>query len=293
MTEPSFLAQLSATIVETAAAVAPSIVEIASNRSLASGFVWREGLIVTADEALSDEGRILIEFADGTRRPAGVVGRDPSTDIALLRIEGASAAAAAAVLSQEAPRPGALVVVAAAAESSPLVSFGSAIAVGPAWRSMRGGKIDARIELDVRLPRRAEGGLVISAGGRVLGMAVRGPGRRTLVIPSATIERAAALLLEHGNVPRGYLGLGLHQVAVQGGGQGAMVMSVDPDGPAASGGILQGDIIIRWNGATVPAVNTLVRTLDHHSIGQSVSVGIRRAGADVEAAVTIATRPRG
>ena len=293
MTEPSFLAQLSATIVETAAAVAPSIVEIASNRSLASGFIWREGLIVTADEALSDEGRILIEFADGTRRPAGVVGRDPSTDIALLRIEGASAAAAAAVLSQEAPRPGALVVVAAAAESSPLVSFGSAIAVGPAWRSMRGGKIDARIELDVRLPRRAEGGLVISAGGRVLGMAVRGPGRRTLVIPSATIERAAALLLEHGNVPRGYLGLGLHQVAVQGGGQGAMVMSVDPDGPAASGGILQGDIIIRWNGATVPAVNTLVRTLDHHSIGQSVSVGIRRAGADVEAAVTIATRPRG
>lgn len=293
MTEPSFLAQLSATIVETAAAVAPSIVEIASNRSLASGFIWREGLIVTADEALSDEGRILIEFADGTRRPAGVVGRDPSTDIALLRIEGASAAAAAAVLSQEAPRPGALVVVAAAAESSPLVSFGSAIAVGPAWRSMRGGKIDARIELDVRLPRRAEGGLVISAGGRVLGMAVRGPGRRTLVIPSATIERAAALLLEHGNVPRGYLGLGLHQVAVHGGGQGAMVMSVDPEGPAASGGILQGDIIIRWNGATVPAVNTLVRTLDHHSIGQSVSVGIRRAGADVEAAVTIATRPRG
>jgi S1-C subfamily serine protease len=294
MTEPSFLAQLSATIVATAAKVAPSIVEIASHRSLASGFLWREGLIITADEALSDEGKILVEFADGTQHPANVVGRDPSTDIALLRVESAGAPSpVSVVLSQETPRPGALVVVAAAAESAPLVSFGSAVAVGPAWRSMRGGKIDARIELDARLRRRAEGGLAISAEGNVLGMAVRGPAGRTLVIPSATIESAAAVLLEHGKVPRGYLGLGLHQVLVTGGGQGAMVMSVDPDGPAEIGGILQGDIILRWNGETVPSVNALVRTLDHHSIGQSVSLGIRRAGADVDAAVTIATRPRG
>ena len=294
MTEPSFLAQLSATIVETAATVAPSIVEIASHRSLASGFVWREGLIITADEALADEGKILVEFADGTQHPAHIVGRDPSTDIALLRIESADAPSPApAILSHETPRPGALVVVAAAAESAPLVSFGGAIAVGPEWRSMRGGKIDARIELDVRLRPRAEGGLVISAGGSVVGMAVRGPRGRTLVIPSATLERAAAVLLEHGQVPRGYLGLGLHQVVATGGGQGAMVMSVDPDGPAAIAGILQGDIILRWNGATVPSVNTLMRTLDHHSIGQSISLAIRRAGADVEAALTITTRPRG
>jgi len=346
MTEPSFLAQLSTTIVETAAAVAPAIVEIASHRNLASGFVWREGLIITADEALADEGKILIEFADGTRHPASVVGRDPSTDIALLRIEstgtpppvpagpsqealraGAPPPAAPAVpshealragappaapavlsqeplrtgappptpviLSHETPRPGALVVVAAAAESAPLVSFGSTIAVGPAWRSMRGGMIDARIELDMRLRPRAEGGLAISADGRILGMVVRGPRGRTLVIPSATIERIATLLLQHGQLPRGYLGLGLHQVAVTGGGPGAMVMSVDPDGPAAIAGILQGDIILRWNGENVPSVNTLLRTLDHQSIGQSVSLTIRRAGADIEAAVKIATRPHG
>jgi S1-C subfamily serine protease len=291
MAEPNLLAQLSATIVATAAKVAPSVVEIASDRSLASGFVWREGLIITADEALADHGQILVEFADGTQHPASPVGRDPSTDIALLRVQGV--AAPSAVLSEELPRPGALVVVAAAAESAPLVSFGSAVVVGPAWRSMRGGKIDARIELDGRLRRRAEGGLVLSADGNVVGMAVRGPGGRTLVIPSATIERAAALLLEHGKVPRGYLGLGLHQVLVNGGGQGAMVMSVDPDGPAASSGILQGDIILRWNGEAVTSVNALVRTLDHHSIGQSVRLGIRRAGADVESAVTVSKRLHG
>lgn len=291
MTEPNPLAQLSSLIVETAAAVAPSIVEIASHRSLASGFVWREGLIVTADETLADEGQILVEFADGTQRAASVVGRDPSTDVALLRVEGADAPSVQ--LSQEPLRPGTLVVVAAAAESAPLVSFGSAIAVGPEWRSIRGGKIDGRIELDMRLRDRAEGGLAITADGNVVGMTVRGPRGRTLAIPSATIERAAAILLEHGEIPRGYLGLGLHQVVATGGGQGAMVMSVDPDGPGARGGLLQGDIILRWDGETVPSVNALVRTLDHQAIGRSVSLGIRRAGADIEAAVTIVTRPRG
>lgn len=291
MTEPNFLANMSSMIVETAASVSPSIVEIASHQSLASGFVWREGLIITADESLADEGQVLVEFADGTERTASVVGRDPSTDVALLRVEGADAPSAA--LSQEPLRPGTLVVIAAAAESAPLVSFASAIAVGPAWRSMRGGKIDARIELDMRLRDRAEGGLAITGDGKAIGMVVRGPRGRTLVIPSATIESAASLLLEHGEVRRGYLGLGLHQVIATGGGQGAMVMSVDPDGPGAVGGLLQGDIILRWNGETVPSVNALVRTLDHQSIGQSVSLGIRRAGVDVEATITIGTRPRG
>lgn len=291
MTEPNFLANMSSMIVETAASVSPSIVEIASHQSLASGFVWRAGLIITADESLADEGQVLVEFADGTERTASVVGRDPSTDVALLRVDGADAPSA--VLSQEPLRPGTLVVIAAAAESAPLVSFASAIAVGPAWRSMRGGKIDARIELDMKLRDRAEGGLAITGDGKAIGMVVRGPRGRTLVIPSATIEAAAGLLLEHGEVRRGYLGLGLHQVIATGGGQGAMVMSVDPDGPGAVGGLLQGDIILRWNGETVPSVNALVRTLDHQSIGQSVSLGIRRAGVDVEATITIGTRPRG
>ena len=290
MTEPSFLAQLSSTIVETAAAVAPSIVEIASSRSLATGFVWRQGLIITADQALSDEGHILVEFSDGAQHPASVVGRDPSTDVALLRVEGSDAPPV--VLGREIPRPGALVVVAAAAESAPLVSCGSAIAVGPAWRSMRGGKIAARIELDVRLQDRAEGGLAISAEGNPFGMVVRGPRGRTLVIPSATVEGAATLLLAHGQIPRGYLGLGLHQVGIAGGGHGAMVMSVDPDGPGAIAGVRQGDVIISWNGEALPSVNALVRSLDHESIGESVSLGIRRAGTDVEVAVTIAARPR-
>jgi len=291
MTGPTLLSQLSSAIVDVAAAAAPSIVEVASQRSLASGFVWREGLIVTADETLADEGEVLVEFSDGTQHRVSVVGRDASTDIALLAIEGV--ATVPATFSQDPPRAGALVVVAAAAESAPLVTLGSAIVVGPAWRSMRGGQIDARIELDLRLRRRAEGGLALDADGRAIGMAVRGPRGRTLVIPSATIGRIAPLLLEHGSVPRGYVGLGLNEVEVAGGGHGAIVMSVDADGPGAAAGILQGDIIVRWDGAPVRSVHRLVRSLDHTSIGRSIALTLRRASQDVEASVTIGTRPRG
>jgi S1-C subfamily serine protease len=82
---------------------------------------------------------------------------------------------------------------------------------------LRGGEINARIELDLRLRRSAEGGLAIDPAGRAIGMTVFGPRRRVLVIPSATIARVAARLESHGRIPRGYLGLGLRLVAIEGG----------------------------------------------------------------------------
>lgn len=291
MTGPDLLSQFSSAIVERAATAAPSIVEIASQGSLASGFVWRDGLIITAEETLADEGEILVEFADGSHHGVSLIGRDPSTDIALLRIEGV--ATKPAVLSTDVPRAGSLVVIAAAAESAPLVTSAIAIAVGPAWRSMRGGQIDARIELDLQLRRRAEGGLALRPDGDAIGMTVRGPRGRTLVIPSSTIERVAPLLLEHGEVPRGYLGLALKDIAVPGDGRGAVVMGVDSDGPSAAAGILQGDIILRWNEEPVRSVHSLIHALDYQSIGRAIRLVLRRAGQDVEAAVTISKLSRG
>jgi len=79
-------------------------------------------------------------------------------------------------------------------------------------------------------------------------MAVFGPRRRVLVIPSATIGRVAARLESHGRIPRGYLGLGLRLVTTEGGRSGAMVMNVDPLGPGATAGIYQGDIVVDWKG---------------------------------------------
>jgi S1-C subfamily serine protease len=122
----------------------------------------------------------------------------------------------------EALAVGALAVVAGAREGAPSAALGVVSFVGPQWRSLRGGVIDARIELDAALTRSSEGGLVLDAEGRALGMAVFGPRRRTLAIPLATIDRVAELLATKGRIARGYLGLGLQPVKLDGGGIGAM-----------------------------------------------------------------------
>ena len=283
------LASLSSALADLVAAATPHIVEVESHRSLASGFFWREDLVVTPDETLADEGEVRIERADGTVLTAERVGRDPSTDVALLRIVGGTGTPAQ--FATERIRAGALVLALGAAESAPLIAFGAVAAVGPAWQSMRGGTIDAQIELDLRLRRRAEGGLALGADGSAFGMAVRGPRGRTLVRPAATIERVAGQLLQHGRVPRPYLGAGLRDVPLTGGGTGAMVMTLDAAGPAAAAGIRQGDILVTWAGQPVRDVGALLRRLRAEAVGSVVRLGLTRGGEPLDLDVMLGDRP--
>jgi S1-C subfamily serine protease len=286
---PNDLALFSGALADLVAATAPSIVEVASHRSLASGFVWRDNLIVTAEETLADSGEVLIELADGSVHEASVVGRDATTDIALLRVK--EIGAAPVVFTAGLPRTGSLALSIGAANSAPLVALGAVGAVGEAWRSMRGGEISARIELDLRLRSRGQGGLALTGDGAVIGMAVRGPRGRALVIPAATIDRVAPLLLEHGRVPRGYLGLGLREVAIGEGTVGAMIMAVDGNGPGNAAGLHQGDVIATWDGEPIVSVGRLLRALGPTSVGKAVLLGIRRGGQALEVSVTIGERP--
>ncbi|MDB5580842.1 MAG: serine protease [Bradyrhizobium sp.] len=282
-------ADLSSSLVDTVTTISPHIVEVQSHRSLASGFFWRDGLIVTPDETLAEDGKINVELADGTVLDAALVGRDAATDVALLRVEGARAGAVA--FGSEPIRAGALALIVAAAESAPLVTFGIVATVGPAWQSMRGGVIDARIEMDGRLRHRAEGGLAVGGGGEAFGMAVRGPGGRTLVIPAATIDRIATQLAVHGRVPVAYLGAGLKDVPVDDDGRGAMVMTLDRDGPAAAAGLQQGDIILSWAGKRLPHTGVLLRLLRTTPVGSKVTLGLRRGGSPLNLTITIGDRP--
>ena len=291
MTAPvpsSLLKDLSTEIARIVAGAAGCVVAIHSHRSRSSGFIWRPGLVVTADEALAEESEIAVTLPDGQTVPAKLVGRDPSTDIALLRIDRTDLAPAP--LGAEGITAGALAVVVGAEEDGPTAALGVVSRSGGPWRSLRGGEIDARLELDVTLRRAAEGGLALDAAGRAFGMTVFGPRRRALVIPAATIERVASRLESHGRIGRGYLGLGLHPVAVNG-GVGAMVVSVDADGPGAAAGVRQGDVIVAWNGEPVRRLQSLLRALGPDSVGQTVTLGLRRAGEPAEIALTIAERP--
>jgi len=288
MPDPTMPQELSSALTSLVSAAATGVVSISSDRSRWSGFVWRPNLIVTAEEALPEEGEIAVTFPGGDTIPAIVAGRDPTTDIALLRIERSGEPASLTASSLSA---GALTVALGAEDGAPTAALGVvARATGP-WRSLRGGEIDARIELDLMLKRSAEGGIALDVTGQVIGMTVFGPRRRTLVIPSATIERVAATLQSQGRIARGYLGLSLQPVPIDGGeGSGAMVVSVDPHGPGAAAGLYQGDMIVAWNSEPIRSVPALVRALGPDSIGQTIGLDVRRAGEMRQISLTIGER---
>ena len=122
-------------------------------------------------------------------------------------------------------------------------------------------------------------------------MTVFGPRRRVLVIPFTTIQRIATRLEKHGHISRGYLGLGFQLVAIEGGGRGVMVMNVDPQGPGAKAGVHQGHIIVSWNGEPIRHVRSLLRALGPDSVGQTVTLGLRRGGETTDFQLTIGARP--
>ncbi|WJR79976.1 S1C family serine protease [Bradyrhizobium sp. NP1] len=286
MNDTTSLASLSSAITNVVARAAPAIVSVHSHRLRATGFVWKKGLVITAEEALADEGEVSIRLPDGSVQQATIAGRDHTTDVALLRVDTGSIPPI--TLSQQVPALGTLCVVAAAEHGVPTAALGTVSLVGKPWRSLRGGEIDARIELDVRLRHGHQGGLALNATGEAIGMAVLGP-RRVLVIPSATIERVASRLETHGRIGRGYLGVGLQPVKLDD-GIGAMVMSLDGEGPSAAAGIRQGDIIVAWNDQKLSGVRALLQALGPESIGSVVDVAVRRAGEPARFKVTIGER---
>jgi S1-C subfamily serine protease len=280
---------ISAALEGTVATLAPSLVSVISHRSQSSGFVWRGGLVVTSDEGLAEEGDIRVTVPGGETTAADVVGRDPSTAIALLKVERPDlqpVAMAAAI-----PSTGALALAVGAESGTPTAALGLvSVSQGP-WQSMRGGEIDARIELDTRLRRTAEGGLAVNAAGQAFGMTVFGPRRRVLVIPSVTISRIAAKLETHGRIPRGYLGLGLQRVSIEGGGTGVIVMSVDPKGPGAAANIHQGDVLVSWDGKALGKLQPLLKSLGPDSVGKLAEIELRRGGQVHQTRLQIGERP--
>ena len=271
------------------AGLAPSVVSVISHRMQASGFVWRPGLIVTSDEGLAEEGEVHAILPGGERVAAQIVGRDPSTAIALVKAERSDLRPVA--LAAAIPSPGGLVVAIGAEAGAPTAALAMvSVSTGP-WQSMRGGEIDARVELDARLRRTAEGGLAVNVTGQAFGMTVFGPRRRVLVIPSVTIGRVAAKLEMHGRIPRGYLGLGLQPVTVEGGGSGIMVMSVDPKGPGAAASIHQGDVLVSWDGKPVSKLQPLLRSLGPDSVGKMLTLELRRGGQLQQTKLQIGERP--
>lgn len=282
------LGAFSDAIAAIAEGAAPATAGLATQHGTATAFHWRDGFYVAAEEALEADDDIVLTLPSGETVKAALAGRDPSTGIALLKPAGE--ATARVLAKADAVRPGHIVVAAGRGEASALASFGTISEAGPAWRSMRGGTIDRRINLAIVAGRRFEGGPVLDAKGGLVGMLLLGPRRRVLVIPYETIERTVATLRDKGHVARGYLGAGLHPVR-NGDTQGAMVMSLDDDGPAKAAGLHLGDIVVAWNGEAVRGPRELIRKLGPDSAGVAVTLGLLRGGEARDVSVTIGEKP--
>jgi S1-C subfamily serine protease len=277
-------------------AVAASIVTVhGGGRRTSSGIHWRSGVVVTAEEALERDDAVKLTLPGGRQVEASLVGRDPTTDVAVLRFQpdGLPAAPAADAML----RPGQTVVAIGSHDGAALAALGIVAYAGGPWQSMRGGTIDSLVRLDLALSHAGEGGALVDAAGRVVGMTVLGPRRRALAIPSTTIDRAVDQLLARGHVFRGYLGAGLQAVRNRAtAGQaaeahGVLVISLDPAGPAARAGMMVGDIVTTWSGKEVGRVRDVFRRLGAESIGSTVAMGVMRGGAATQVEVVIGERP--
>lgn len=255
------------------------------HRVPSSGILLRSGLVATAEEALEWDEDIEVTLPDGSRVAATLAGRDPTTDVALLRVEGAPAAEWKPATELKA---GSLVLAVGRSDNGPLAAFGAASEVGGKWESMRGGVIDRRIRLNLRLEGRLEGGAVVDAAGGIVGMAALGPRQRAIVIPIETVNRVADQLAATGYIARGYLGVGLHPTREE----GVIVVSVDDSGPAKAAGILLGDVLTEWNGEKIASVDQIFAELGPGSVGQKVALGITRGGNPAKLDLLVGQRPR-
>ena len=263
-----------------------------------SGIHWRSGVIVTAEEVLERDEGIKVTVPGGRIVEASLAGRDPTTDVAVLRFQPNGLPIAA---TADAPlHPGQVVLVVGNHQGAPLAAMGIVALAGGPWHSARGGTIDRLIRLDLALSPAGEGGALVDVQGQIAGMTVLGPRRRALAIPSSTVDRVVDQLLAKGHVYRGYLGAGLQtvrleraskDVALSGGGRGVFVVSIDPDGPAARAGMLVGDIVAGWNAEQVDRVRDVMRFLGPDSVGKTVDLELLRGGKPTRSGSLSASAP--
>jgi S1-C subfamily serine protease len=298
---------LSPALPDAVARVARSVVGVVSRRGFgAAGCVWRDGVIVAPARIAWRAERLRVVLpANGDNAEAvlaKVKGADHGTDLAVLALEADATAPPPLDRSDRAERRAGEFVFAVARDASGLASasFGHIGAVGGAWRSWRGGAIDALIRLDGGLYPGFAGAPVADAAGHAIGIATDALSRlHGIVLPASTVDRVVEQLLAHGRVSRGYLGLALQpvrlgeaQAAALGvaPGQALLVTSVAEGGPAANAGVLLGDTLVMLGDTRIESMHDLGRLLGTTTVGTRLNAVLLRAGQRHEASIEIGER---
>lgn len=296
----NILQQLSTDLAGLVESVGPSIVRVEGRRRMpASGVVWShnettDSIIVTANHVVERDENIRIGLSDGHTVEASLIGRDPTTDLALLRAEAADLTAAS-WLEMDQLGVGHLVLAMGRPGRTVQATLGVVSALGGKWRTSAGGEIDHYLQTDDTMYPGFSGGPLVVAEGKIAGLnssaLLRGI---SMTIPTISVQRIVAALLEHGHMPRGYLGVGIQPVRLPDELQqsleqetGLMVMSVESDASAAKAGMLQGDILVQLDGQPVRHIDDLQSLLAGDRVGKETTATIVRGGQTQELAITI------
>lgn len=271
---------------------APSVVAVhARPRFPSSGVFWRPGVIVTAEHTIRREDEITVTLPNGSNAAATLAGSDAGTDLAVLKAE---FAAPALPIAAAATVPGQIALaIGRSPDSGVNATMGIISAVSGEWRTWRGGRLDQYIRLDLTLYPGSSGGAVVNTAGEVLGIATSALSRIAgVAIPSATVNRVVDQILTRGRVSRGYLGVGLQPVELPDRQKALIVLSMAPEGPAASAGVLMGDILLTLAGTDVADTDDIQNALESNPVGSKVKVGILRGGVAQTVEITVGERPR-
>jgi S1-C subfamily serine protease len=292
------LAELSEALSRTVESTGPGVVRVEGRRRLpATGIVWADGgIIITANHVVKKDNKIKVGLSDGQSVKASLIGRDPSTDLAILKAEVADLAPAER--AGDDLQVGHIVLALGRPGRTVQATLGIVSALGDNWRTRIGGHIDRYLQTDVVMYPGFSGGPLVNAHGQVLGLntsaLLRGV---SLAIPVTTLARVATGLLAHGRMRRGFLGVStqaarLPAAASKELGQetGLLIVNVETDSPADKGGLVLGDTIVGLDGSSVRHHDDLLTLLSGDKVGQKVPVSILRGGETRSVNVTLGER---
>jgi len=296
---PSTLVEFSQELANTVEKSGRSVVSVLEGgRAGVSGTLWREGIGVTVEHTIQGLEEVTVILPSGKEADASVIGRDPGTDIALLKLP--TDTPAATLADDSGARPGEIVLSIGRRGTEGLAAtYGLISAIGGPWRTSSGGRLDRWFRLDLNPFPGFSGGPIINARCEVLGIATSGPGRSAAVVPATTVNRVVDQLLKHGRTIHGYIGIGIQPVAFPedawqklgiGGGRGLLIIAIAPDSTATEAGLMLGDVIVAIDGKTLRSGTNLQSLLDVENVGKSVPLDVVRGGQLLKVAVTVRER---
>jgi S1-C subfamily serine protease len=260
--------------------------------------VWSEdGLIVTAHHTIERRSEVRIGAAGGEAVEARILGRDPATDLAVLRLP-RTLGRPLPLAEADQLRVGHLALAVGRPGDDLQATMGILSAIDGAWRTPFGGQLDHFLQSDVVMYPGFSGGALVDAWGRLVGMNTSALLRGVaMAVPVGTIRRVAQMLVEHGRVRRGHLGVGVQPahlpkaIEPEGATSGLLVASVEPGSPAEKGGLLLGDVLLTLGGQPVSTMDELLTTLSGDVVGKTVTIDLVRGGARRSVSVTVGERP--